>query len=48
METGRQGAVEPMNRMVLLDIGNYSSGMHIAVAYDRKGRRYTGKFVVAR
>jgi hypothetical protein len=48
-EAGKQGGGEmvPVNRMVLLDVSDYPAGMYIAVVYDRKGRRYTGKFVVA-
>jgi hypothetical protein len=49
-EAGKQGGGEmvPVNRMILLNVEDYPAGMYIAVAYDRKGRRYTGKFVVAR
>ena len=49
-EAGKHGGwdVLPSNRMILLDISGYASGMYIAVVRDQKGRRYTGKFVVAR
>jgi hypothetical protein len=49
-EAGMQGSgdVFPSNRMIFLDVTGYSSGMYIAVVRDQKGRRYTGKFVVAR
>ncbi len=40
------GGVMPVNRMILMDISACSPGMYIAVIKDRKGRRYTGKFVV--
>jgi len=39
--------VVPVNRMFLLDVASYPAGMYVAVAVDRKGKRYTGKFVVA-
>jgi hypothetical protein len=39
--------VMPVNRMLLLDVASYPAGMYVAVAVDRKGRRFTGKFVVA-
>ncbi len=39
------GGVIPVNRMILLDISDYSPGIYIAVIKDRKGRRFTGKFV---
>ncbi len=47
-EAGKQGSggVMPVNRMILIDISAYSPGMFIAVIKDRKGRRFTGKFVV--
>jgi len=40
--------VMPVNRMLLLDVASYPAGMYVAVAMDKKGRRYTGKFVVVR
>ena len=50
MEAWEHGGmeVEPVNRMILLNVADYPSGMYIAVVMDRKGRRYTGKFVVVR
>jgi hypothetical protein len=47
-EEGKRGIVLPSNRMIYLDISSYSSGMYIVVVRDQKGRRYTGKFVVAK
>jgi hypothetical protein len=49
-EAGKHGSgnLLPSNRMILLDITGYTSGMYIAVVRDQKGRRYTGKFVVAK
>jgi hypothetical protein len=47
-ETRRPGEYLPANRMLLLDVASYPAGMYVAVAVDRKGRRYTGKFVVAK
>lgn len=44
----KNGSVLPSNRMILLDVSDYSTGMYIAVVIDQKGRRYTGKFVVIR
>jgi hypothetical protein len=48
-EAGKQGGGEmvPVNRMILLNVADYPAGMYIAVARDKKGLRYTGKFVVA-
>ena len=48
-ETGKRGNgdILPVNRMFSLDVSGFSPGMYIAVLMDRKGRRYTGKFVVA-
>ena len=40
--------VSPSNRMIFLDVSGYAVGMYIAVVLDQKGRRYTGKFVVAK
>jgi hypothetical protein len=40
--------VMPVNRMLLLDVASYPAGMYVAVAMDKKGRRYTGKFVVVK
>ncbi len=47
-EAGKQGSggVLPVNRMISLDVSGFSLGLYIAVVVDRKGRRYTGKFVV--
>jgi len=49
-DAGKQGGgdVLPVNRTIALNISSYASGMYIAVARDKKGRRYTGKFVVVR
>jgi hypothetical protein len=49
-EEGKRGRGEYLsaNRMLLLDVASYPAGMYVAVAMDKKGRRYTGKFVVAR
>jgi hypothetical protein len=47
-EEEKWGSMLPSNRMIALDISGYPSGMYIAVVRDQKGRRYTGKFVVAR
>jgi hypothetical protein len=49
-EARRQGGMDllPSNRMILLDVSCYTLGMYIAEVRDQKGRRYTGKFVVAR
>jgi hypothetical protein len=47
-EEGKRGIVLPSNRMIYLDISGYSTGMYIVVVRDQRGRRYTGKFVVAR
>jgi hypothetical protein len=49
-EAGKRGSgdVLPSNRMLFLDVSGYLSGMYIAMVKDLKGRRYTGKFVVAR
>jgi hypothetical protein len=47
-EKRERGEYLPANRMLLLDVASYPAGMYVAVAVDRKGRRYTGKFVVAR
>jgi hypothetical protein len=50
MGAGKQGGGEmvTVNRMVLLNVKEYPVGMYVAVAVDKKGRRYTGKFVVAK
>jgi hypothetical protein len=49
-EAGKQGSreVEPVNRMISLDISGFATGMYVAVVKDRKGKRYTGKFLVSR
>jgi hypothetical protein len=49
-EVGKRGRGEflPANRMLLLDVASYPAGMYVAVAMDKKGRRYTGKFVVVK
>jgi len=50
VRAGKQGSgdVGPANRMVSLDVSGFSPGMYIAVVVDRKGKRYVGKFVVAK
>jgi hypothetical protein len=47
-EAGKQGGgiVEPVNRMISFDVSDFSPGMYVAVVKDRKGRKFTGKFVV--
>jgi hypothetical protein len=54
VETGRRGDEEmggqgevPVNRMLVLDVSGYPPGMYVVVVTDQKGRRYTGKVVVA-
>jgi hypothetical protein len=49
-EAGRRGKgnVIPFNRMISLDVLGFSPGMYVVVVVDRKGKKYTGKFVVAR
>ncbi len=46
-ETGRLGD-KLVNRAISLDVSGFSPGLYIAVVVDRKGKRYTGKFVVVR
>ncbi len=45
-ETGRLGD-KLVNRVISLDVSGFSPGLYIAVVVDRKGKRYTGKFVVS-
>jgi hypothetical protein len=49
-EAWRQGSrdVAPVNHMILQNVADYPAGIYIAVARDKKGRRYTGKFLVVK
>ncbi|MDX9906590.1 MAG: T9SS type A sorting domain-containing protein [Bacteroidales bacterium] len=53
VETGRRGekemgrmGMEPVNRVVVLDISGYPPGMYVVVVTDRNSKRYKGKLVV--
>jgi hypothetical protein len=46
-EEGKRGKGENLaGRVISLDVSGFVAGMYIAVVVDRKGRRYSGKFVV--
>jgi len=50
MGAGRQGSggMVPVNRMITINVTDYTAGMYISVARDLRGRRFAGKFVVVR